>query len=113
MTSISAPTITHPAGCDPTHCGEDRSSSGTLWATYHWSAEDSWASADGRVTASVQLGRTDSHEDNAPRDATVVFFRTSGGDSPSPVGELDALAAWLTATAADVRQAIATEDGAR
>ena len=109
MTSIAGPSVTHPAWCDPTECGENRSQS-RLLATFHRSAEDTWRSVGGDVTATVQLSRTDTY-DGAPDTATAAHLRTTGDDEPLQVDQIAGLGAWLIAKAAEVRETIATEDG--
>jgi hypothetical protein len=115
MSTKTAPTpdktIQHPAWCDPAECGEERNGH-QLISVYHWSAEDEWQSRGGDVTASVRLVRVD-NGDGTIGEATATFLKTSGGDMALPIDQIDAVAAWLTAKSAEIRQAIATEGGAR
>lgn len=103
--------IVHPAWCDPTECGEDRGPSGLL-ATYHWSAEDTWRSVGGGVTATVELSRTDTYG-RGPDGSTAAHLTSTGIDQTVPVDQIEALGAWLIAKGAEVRETIATEGGAR
>ena len=113
MSTTTTPdaTIVHPAWCDPEACGVDPMDARDV---YHWSAEDRWQSprpeVGDAVTACVRLCRVDLGDAHEP---TVMFLDMTGGDAPIPVEQMEALAAWLTTTSAEVRQAIATEGGVR
>lgn len=113
MTSITEPTITHPAWCEPDECSSEVLS-GELISVTHGTAATTWASAEtrgGRLEAETYVVAID-HYDDEPDQGAAIYARIGGETVVSP-DQLEALAAWLTERAAEYRRIIAAAGGAR
>jgi len=96
MNSMTEPTMTHPAWCDPRGCGTDARE------TFHWSAD-----VAGPFGITATLGR---HDQPDTTGSTVVYVegRVPDGITPDQLGDVGR---WLIEQAAAFRAAIETEGG--
>lgn len=101
MTSISEPTITHPAWCDPARCDVERISGVPTGDVYHLSKLTELAEPFG---IDVSLCRVD--RDGQVFAPSRIYLYTGGHDGALTPDQLEAAGRWLIERAAEHLEAI-------